>query len=410
MPLKRKRVVSDSKKIVHTKRAKEALGSAPDEDLDEDLGSKHEDQVAAPNQESSIEKAQPVENDFQKYWLVERIVRERNGKYLFDWKDGPNGERYSNSWEPKRNATEAAVTEFKARQAARRCKGKGKKSVTGGRKSSVAKSVAKSIAKPEKGFRPRKAEKYRKPRVVVTSSVPEEEEDEEDEVEEDQEGLGLDQEIYGANDKQEGKEAYEDYVEPASEQDLVSERFLEEVNGTTAPLSPTVHSSGVEVRISPLRERDEYEELDSPQLITGTQPQQNSSQDSPQSQPLVDAAAAPNLTQKHSQYDPEDTSKSTEDTTGSAVATSSLSEDINTATQQFASSAIIPDSQSLLDSTSYIPSGDKTGESSKDSSNTASDLAAVNRLTLSQATTDSQAGPDTQVVPESSFLQVCLTM
>lgn len=80
MPLKRKRVVSDSKKIVHTKRAKEALGSAPDEDLDEDLGSKHEDQVAASNQESSIEKAQPVENDFQKYWLVERIVRERNGK------------------------------------------------------------------------------------------------------------------------------------------------------------------------------------------------------------------------------------------------------------------------------------------------------------------------------------------
>lgn len=238
----------------------------------------------------------------------------------------------------------------------------------------------------------------------MTSSVPEEEEDEEDEVEEDQEGLGR------ANDKQEGEEAYEDYVEPASEQDLVSERFLEEVNGTTTPLSPTVHSSGVEVRISPLRERDEYEELDSPQLITGTQPQQNSSQDSPQSQPLVDAAAAPNLTQKHSQYDPEDTSKSTEDTTGSAVATSSLSEDINTATQQFASSAIIPDSQSLLDSTSYIPSGDKTGESSKDSSNTASDLAAVNRLTLSQAPTDSQAGPDTQVVPESSFLQVCLTM
>lgn len=337
------------------------------------------------------------------YWPVRRIAAERGNKYLIDWEDDPDGTKHPKTWEPKEFATEAAVLEWEATKPNRSGRGRPRKSIPRARK-----SIASPVAGPSSTSK-KKAGTYRKSRIVESSSAPEVGASQDALVQEqDQEGLGLIFEADVANNEQE--RADDSYAEPVQDQGLVSEQLLQEFQETSTPLSPPTRRE-VEVRISPVRDRDDYEDFDSSQLITGTQPQQNSSQAPSQSQPpLIDAGAAPNLTQKHSQYDPGDTSKSTEDNTGSADVTSSSSVHISPATQQFESSAVIPDSQSLLDSTSYIPSGDKSEESSKDSDKTGSDPAAANPLPPSQVTTDSQAGPDTQIVPESSFLKVCRPM
>lgn len=329
------------------------------------------------------------------YWPVRRIAAERGNKYLIDWEDDPDGTKHPKTWEPKEFATEAAVLEWEATKPNRAGRGRPRKSIPGGRKS-IASPVAGPISTSKK-----KAGTYRKSRIVESSSAPEIGASQDALVQEqDEEGLGLDFQADVADNEQE--RANDSYAEPIQDQDLVSEQLLQEFQETTTPLSPPTRRE-VEVRISPVRTRDDYEDFDSSQLITGTQPSQSQP-------PVIDAGAAPNLTQKHSQYEPEDTPKSTEDNTGSADVTSSSSANINTATQQFESSAIIPDSQSLLDSTSYIPSGDKSEESSKDSDKTGSDPAATNPLAPSQVTTDSQAGPDSQTVPEGSFLKVCRPM
>lgn len=59
--------------------------------------------------------------DPNKDYLVERIIREdkKLKKYLIAWADDPEtGEKFEPTWEPRRNANQVAVQEFKDKQAA----------------------------------------------------------------------------------------------------------------------------------------------------------------------------------------------------------------------------------------------------------------------------------------------------
>lgn len=142
----------------------------------------------------------------------------------------------------------------------------------------------------------------------------------------------------------------------------------------------------------------------SSQVISGTAPQlEGGSQPQPH---FVDAAAATNLTQAHSQYQQVDTSKSTNDTTGSLVATTSSSNNPDSAPENL-QGPIVPDSQSLGDSLSYVPttqeaSGATSGENASEDqishtgSSQTSEVQNVPESSIVQATT--QSGNSTQSV------------
>lgn len=143
----------------------------------------------------------------------------------------------------------------------------------------------------------------------------------------------------------------------------------------------------LEVRITPLlRTGDEIDDsnFQSSQLISGTQPQPA---DLSSEQP-VDAAAAPDLTQKHSPYKLEGSSTSVLVTSSSSVHTFSTP-------HRFPSGAIIPDSQSLNESTSYIHTQNRSENSSRLSDQLRPQAQLAKELAASVRARD-------QVVPESS--------
>lgn len=59
----------------------------------------------SPHQRSSSPSGAPEDT----YYAVRRILKETKAKYLIDWEDGPKGQKYPSSWEPKSNANKAAV-------------------------------------------------------------------------------------------------------------------------------------------------------------------------------------------------------------------------------------------------------------------------------------------------------------
>lgn len=107
----------------------------------------------------------------------------------------------------------------------------------------------------------------------------------------------------------------------------------------------------------------------SSQVITGTAPQpEHTSPRAPASQPLLDAASAPNLTQEHSQFVQIDTSASAASTTSTSVAGATSSDIQVPTTQGDSSRPIVDDSQDPVASQSYIPpstigTGSKTSNS-----------------------------------------------
>lgn len=169
--------------------------------------------------------------------------------------------------------------------------------------------------------------------------------------------------------------------------DLVVEQRAQAIHSDLEPETRVAVSP--EVRITPRREfEDEADDIAFPssQVISGTQPHRDTT---PEPSLVVDAAAAPNLTQKHSQYEPGDTSRS-EETSASALANSSSSIHTFPAPSQFPVDAVIPDSQSL-DSSSYLP----TQTRSQQSYETQSQSYILPESTYSR-------------IPESSIPQVCL--
>lgn len=58
----------------------------------------------------------------EEYFAAKNILDERAGKYLIEWEgtDPQTGESYEPTWEPKSNATQALISEWKARKTASR--------------------------------------------------------------------------------------------------------------------------------------------------------------------------------------------------------------------------------------------------------------------------------------------------
>ncbi|KAF2153493.1 hypothetical protein K461DRAFT_293754 [Myriangium duriaei CBS 260.36] len=141
------------------------------------------------------------------------------------------------------------------------------------------------------------------------------------------------------------------------------------------PTPPKSRNREVRIELSPLRpsQRAQYAEysnidFDSSQVISGTAPEQRrdgSSEPHSTQTRYIDAGAAPDLTQQHSEYDNVDTSKSTSDPDQSAeVSTSSQPKDSSDRNQ----SSIIPDSQSGLGSLLYIAPTQSDSQTITDSS------------------------------------------
>lgn len=283
------------------------------------------------------------------YWAVRRILAEDSRKgYYIDWEDGPNGKKHNPSWEPKEYANDAAVQDWEDSLAE---KARAKQAVA-----SPGSPLLSSEPPRRRRGRPRK------------NTVPESPRAEEllDEIQDS--ARDSDQRLNQAPDLVVEQQAQ------AFQGDFESE--------TRLAVSP-------EVRITPRREtEDEADDIEftSSQVISGTQPQRDTT---PEPSPVVDAAAAPNLTQKHSQYEPGDTSRSEEISTG-ALANSSSSIHTFPAPSQFPAGAVIPDSQSL-NSSSYLP----TQTRSKQSYETQSQSYILPESTYSR-------------IPESSIPQVCL--
>ena len=212
--------------------------------------------------------------------------------------------------------------------------------------------------------------------------------------------------------------AEEDYIEPPAAQSPTPPSQIEQ---QAIPHSAQLHegtshaiSRRVEVQIPPLREtqKEQYHHIEtlpgspfhSSQIISGTAPQRvDDSTPQSSSQPvLVDAAAAFGLTQQHSQYQDQDTAKETNDTTGSAVASSPSSVQASAGALDTARGAIVPDSQSFEESASFRLSTQNlsTSDSSK---GTTSQEAQGSEESLGPTVQNEVAS---QPVPESSVLRV----
>lgn len=59
------------------------------------------------------------------YFVIRGVLQYKNGKYLVDWEDNPDtGEKYSPTWEPKKNLNEEALQDWKETQAKQRAEKK----------------------------------------------------------------------------------------------------------------------------------------------------------------------------------------------------------------------------------------------------------------------------------------------
>lgn len=369
-------------------------------------------------------------------YKVRNILEESATRYRIDWEDGPNGEKYDPTWEPKEYANEAAILDWEE-QKRREALLKGSDSeesvlakapITS--RSSVTKKAAATKPSSTAGIHrsepPKKKRGLHRKKPAVASPEPEEVADEEKHAEsrtrQDQEDDSVStpptqrperprkrpvvqnspppspvkqRKIGKLDHEQEQTQAQNTVEEAIAGTEASTEELPETIDTTQEDVYRLQNKSRLEVPAG-LDQEDEIEDSSFPssQVIAGTQPQHA---EPPSQLQSVDAAAAFNLTQKHSQYQPEDTSRS-EDTTGSALVTSSSSIHTFATPRQFPSSAVIPDSQSLNYSTSYVPSQNKSGDSSKQSDLTGSQL---------EVATVSQPQPvETHAVPESSIAQV----
>ena len=145
------------------------------------------------------------------------------------------------------------------------------------------------------------------------------------------------------------------------------------------------------------------------EVISGTAPQATDESATAPSQPdLIDAGAALDLTQQHSEYEG-DTSKSTNDTTGSGAITGSSTTHLASDQVTTQKGAVIPDSQSQLDSASFVPStqeasGSKTTSGLETQSET-DPTGAAPELNRSSGPVEQVAIEGNQAVPQSSAPQ-----
>ena len=76
------------------------------------------------NPESSSPKRK-VPKTSSDYFQIRDILQYKNGRYLVDWEDNPDtGEKYPQSWEPKKNLNEGALLHWEEKQAVQRAQKK----------------------------------------------------------------------------------------------------------------------------------------------------------------------------------------------------------------------------------------------------------------------------------------------
>lgn len=372
MPPKRKRTSSPPRSQKKTKTS--GTGRKQDQSASEYVPPSSSSQTktkkpARKQRSSSTFQHQHGEVDPEQFYTVRNILEEKKNRYLVDWEDGSDGQEYEPTWEPKENVNEVAIREWEVVKAQASTPG-----VLVPLSSEPPRKRPGKTAPPEPPKRKRgRPRKQPLPQSSLAPAVAQDKEDQEDLPE----------------------------LSVASTTKRLSK--LQDRNSKPHPLK-THKAPSPEVRITPplfqeTQVHNEIEDFTSSQVLSGTQPHRAETPDI--SEPLlVDAAAAQNLTQKHSQYEPLDTSKSSEDTTASVINTSSGTHPLATPDQS-ASGVVIPDSQSVNDSTSYIPSLSKSNESSKRSNQTQSQAGPV-LVSQEDYQTDSEL-----VVPESSVAQVC---
>ena len=365
--------------------------------------------------QSSVNQHPHGEIDTAKFYVVRAILDETAKQYKIDWEDGSDGEEYVPTWEPKSHVNDLAVASWEEIKAQRRSEIDQDVSVAD---TSIDKSLAptsetvkRSRGRPRKHTivqpgpkRPRGRPRKHHPPLHRSSQQP-----------------GIDatlrDDTIRARDQSSRGRSETRVQEEASTPQPTPESLLEIQDSYSEPRQQRRHPVAVqqsehnhldeterlflsrrrtrspEVRNTPLLQQVQQEidvsDFTSSQVISGTQPIP--------SQP--DAAAAKNLTQKHSQYEPERSSSPEEDT-GSAIATSSPSVHTYATCQQLPSSAVIPDSQSFNDSLSYAASQNRSIRQYGETSSSQSHDLGANRSQILLV--------DSQIVLQSSYAQVGL--
>ncbi|KAG8628368.1 hypothetical protein KVT40_004241 [Elsinoe batatas] len=277
---------------------------------------------------------------------VEEILEEDAKRYRIAW--APNsttGQVYSPTWEKKSNVNQEAIDDWEAKKRQRettsttpkRARGRPKKLATDGSAGST--STQGRAQRRQQESSPATPVPGRSRRVIESSP-----------------SLGT----QGTNTSARSRRSV---AKPQEYQ-------VEDSASPASQYQPAPHRS-FEISIPQLRQsqQDQYSyhasspSFSSSQIITGTAPRpgQSPSAQASGSQPLVDAAAAPDLTQKHSQYQQVNTSASGEETTTSGEATrSDIQEQTGSGSLQV-SARSHPDQAA---SQSYVPPTQTTSKNS----------------------------------------------
>ncbi|KAL1297770.1 hypothetical protein AAFC00_006307 [Neodothiora populina] len=347
--------------------------------------------------------------DPDQLYKVRRILAEDRTRYKIDWENGPNGETYAPTWEPKENANDAAIEDWEATKIAkkrRRSSALGRKSL-GQASDAVSQTPTSAPIEPDGRPKDRASVKVATGAGVSESPEPPSYESHGARIDTTKtpatpEAISESQVIDDSMDASEPLHEIQDsYSASHNREDHETHTVANdnEVSGNTSPdplhidhYVTTAPSASIEIRITP-RVVGENSNVDwevedstffSSQVISGTQPNEEApTEEYSLSLSLTDAAAAPDLTQKHSQFEPEK-SLTSKDISSSVVVTSSSGVHTLSALQYtpYSAPAPTPDSQ-LNDSVTDMPL-----ESS----------AAIR--------TDTGSSPlDTQYQPDSSSLQ-----
>ncbi|KAK4964247.1 hypothetical protein LTR66_012394 [Elasticomyces elasticus] len=294
--------------------------------------------------------------DSQEFFQIRRILKENKTQYLIDWEDNyETGEKYDPTWEPKANANEAAIAEWEEEQKAQR--ETRALAVSSKRGKGRARKITQNLATPNH--------------------------------------------IASARSDTESRTKGDDIE--ASEQSSSPQRFgrqspeiQESYDASAGVESEVTHSSpdkqycSPQVLVSDPHNCDpsDYEHFSSSQILTGTAPQptQASQISEVPVQTAQLQASTPYPTQGGSQYVPEeDTTRTTDTSAETPVVTSSSGVHTHSVPTKTTKATIVPDSQSLPDSPSFVPS-----------------TQTIN--SANNTNTESQGQSLVQSVPESSAL------
>ncbi|KAK4967557.1 hypothetical protein LTR28_002648, partial [Elasticomyces elasticus] len=264
--------------------------------------------------------------DSQEFFQIRRILKENKSQYLIDWEDNyETGEKYDPTWEPKVNANEAAIAEWEEEQKAQR--ETGALAVASKRGNGRARNITQNLATPSH---------------IVSASSDTESKTKGDDIETSEQPSSPQR--FG----RQSPEIQESYDASAG------------VEAEVTHSSPGKQYCSPQVLVSDPHNCDpsDYEHFSS-QILTGTAPQptQASQLSEVPAQTAQLQPSTPHPTQGGSQYVPEeDTTRTTDTSAETPVVTSSSGVHTYSVPTKTTKATIVPDSQSLPDSSSFVPS------------------------------------------------------